>query len=93
MDSKVCYGRYKESQSFMSGRSQHVTIPAEFRFKTKEVTTRREEQRGDVILSPLQPLGMQIAAHAVGVGATLMTHDRAFRHVAGLLTEDLATDR
>jgi antitoxin VapB len=37
---------------FMSGRSQHVTIPAEFRFSTDEVYVRRDPKRGDLILSP-----------------------------------------
>jgi antitoxin VapB len=37
---------------FMSGRSQHVTIPAEFRFTTDEVFVCRDPKRGDLILSP-----------------------------------------
>lgn len=37
---------------FMSGRSQHVTIPAEFRFTTNEVYVRRDPKTGDLILSP-----------------------------------------
>ncbi len=41
----------KKARVFMSGRSQHVTIPAEFRFKAKEVNIRRDEGSGDVILS------------------------------------------
>jgi len=36
---------------FMSGRSQHVTIPAEFRFSSEEVYVRRDPQTGDLILS------------------------------------------
>ncbi|HEX4771538.1 MAG TPA: hypothetical protein VH351_11935 [Bryobacteraceae bacterium] len=35
----------------MSGRSQHVTIPAEFRFSGEEVYVRRDAQTGDLILS------------------------------------------
>jgi antitoxin VapB len=38
----------------MSGRSQHVTIPAEFRFTTDEVYVRRDRRRGDLILSPVR---------------------------------------
>lgn len=37
---------------------------------------------------PLGPLDMLIAAHALSVGATLVTSDRAFRFVPGLRTED-----
>ena len=35
----------------MSGRSQHVTIPAEYRFTSEEVFIRRDAQSGDLILS------------------------------------------
>lgn len=40
-----------KARVFMSGRSQHVTIPAEFRFTSKEVYIRRDPQTGDVVLS------------------------------------------
>ncbi len=36
---------------FMTGRSQAVRIPAEFRFDSQEVFIRRDEKTGDVILS------------------------------------------
>ena len=36
---------------FMTGRSQAIRIPAEFRFNSKEVFIRRDEKTGDVILS------------------------------------------
>jgi tRNA(fMet)-specific endonuclease VapC len=36
----------------------------------------------------LQPLDTLIAAHALEAGATLVTNDRAFRHVLGLEIED-----
>ena len=36
----------------------------------------------------LQPLDMLIAAHAFEAGATLVSNDRAFRHVPGLTVED-----
>jgi antitoxin VapB len=35
----------------MSGRSQHVTIPAEYRFRSTEVSIRRDPQTGEIILS------------------------------------------
>lgn len=36
---------------FVTGRSQAVRLPAEFRFDTKEVFIRRDPRTGDVILS------------------------------------------
>jgi tRNA(fMet)-specific endonuclease VapC len=49
----------------------------------------RQEARGKT----LGPYDLQIAAHAIALGAVLVTHDRAFRHVAGLAgLEDWATD-
>ena len=36
---------------FMSGRSQAVRIPAEYRFHTDEVSIRRDPASGDIILS------------------------------------------
>jgi antitoxin VapB len=40
-----------KARVFMSGRSQHVTIPAEYRFSGQEVYVRRDQQTGDLILS------------------------------------------
>ena len=40
-----------KAKVFMSGRSQAVRIPAEFRFAGKEVYIRRDPRNGDVILS------------------------------------------
>jgi antitoxin VapB len=41
----------EKARVFMSGRSQAVRIPAEFRFASKEVFIRRDPQSGDLILS------------------------------------------
>ena len=41
----------EKAKVFMSGRSQAVRIPAEFRFNTDEVYIRRDQQSGDLILS------------------------------------------
>jgi tRNA(fMet)-specific endonuclease VapC len=38
--------------------------------------------------SPLGSMDMLIAAHALAVGSTLVTHDQGFRKVKGLKTED-----
>ena len=40
-----------KAKVFMSGRSQAVRIPAEYRFTQKEVYIRRDAQTGDIILS------------------------------------------
>ena len=40
-----------KARVFMSGRSQAVRIPAEFRFTAGEVYIRRDPQSGDVVLS------------------------------------------
>lgn len=40
-----------KARVFMSGRSQAVRIPVEFRFNTDEVYVRRDPQSGDLILS------------------------------------------
>ena len=36
---------------FTNGRSQAVRLPAEYRFKSKEVYIRRNEDTGEVVLS------------------------------------------
>jgi antitoxin VapB len=41
----------EKAKVFMSGRSQAVRIPAQFRFPGPEVYIRRDPQNGDVILS------------------------------------------
>ncbi len=40
-----------KARVFMSGRSQAVRIPAEYRFETDEVYIRRDPQTGDLVLS------------------------------------------
>lgn len=40
-----------KARVFMSGRSQHVTIPAKYRFRSSEVFIRRDPNSGDIILS------------------------------------------
>jgi antitoxin VapB len=40
-----------KAKVFMSGRSQAVRIPAEYRFATDEVYIRKDPQSGDLILS------------------------------------------
>ena len=43
--------RVTKTKVFMSGASQAVRIPAEYRFTKDEVYIRRDPQRGDLILS------------------------------------------
>jgi antitoxin VapB len=42
---------FKTAKLFPTGRSQAVRLPAQFRFKGKEVFIRRDPKSGDVILS------------------------------------------
>ncbi len=51
-----------KTRVFMSGRSQHVTIPVAFRFRSSVVSIRRDSQTGDVILSEIPPLAGVFAA-------------------------------
>ena len=41
----------EKAKVFMSGRSQAVRIPAQFRFSSSEVYIRRDARNGDIILS------------------------------------------
>ncbi|MCH9826329.1 MAG: AbrB/MazE/SpoVT family DNA-binding domain-containing protein [Gammaproteobacteria bacterium] len=41
----------RTAKIFMTGRSQAVRLPAEFRFDTDEVFIRRDAETGDVVLS------------------------------------------
>jgi antitoxin VapB len=43
--------RVTKAKVFMTGRSQAVRIPAEYRFHADEVFVRRDPQSGDLILS------------------------------------------
>ncbi len=52
----------KRARVFMSGRSQHVTIPREFRFRSSVVSIRRDPQSGDVILTEIPSLDEVFAA-------------------------------
>lgn len=47
---------------FMSGRSQHVTIPRDFRFRSSMISIRRDPKSGDVILSELPDVDEIFAA-------------------------------
>jgi antitoxin VapB len=43
----------KTARLFANGRSQAVRLPAGFRFEGDEVYIRRDDETGDVILSPI----------------------------------------
>lgn len=51
-----------KARVFMSGRSQHVTIPAGFRFRSSQVSIRRDSESGEVILSEIPPLAEVFSA-------------------------------
>lgn len=49
--------------------------------------------RQEAMGKPLGPFDMQIAAHAISLGATLVSNDKAFRHIPDLPgLENWATD-
>ena len=50
-----------KARVFMSGRSQHVTIPVGFRFRSAEVSIRRDPD-GSIILSEIPSLTEVFAA-------------------------------
>lgn len=53
----------------------------------------RLRARQEAMGKPLGPLDMQIAAHAISLGAVLVTNDKAFHHVPDLVSvENWATD-
>jgi len=59
----------EKAKVFMSGRSQAVRIPAQFRFSNDEVYIRRDPRNGDVILSqsPVSLVEIFAALDEVGV--------------------------
>lgn len=65
---------------FTNGRSQAVRLPAAFRFDTKEVFIRQDEETGDVILSR-KPADWDSFFRAVDSAAAPADFlDRAERH-------------
>ena len=52
----------QKARVFMSGRSQAVRIPAEFRFSADEVYIRRDPQTGDLVLSQVPSSWSEIFA-------------------------------
>lgn len=68
--------RKTRSRVFMSGRSQHVTIPAEFRFPSDEVYIRRDARTGDLILSPAPKDWQTIFAAVDAAGFDSFLQDR-----------------
>jgi tRNA(fMet)-specific endonuclease VapC len=61
------------------------SVPFDSNAASRYGTLRAEMQR---IGKSLTALDMMIAAHALSLGATLVTSDAAFRHVPGLAVED-----
>jgi len=70
----------EKAKVFMSGRSQAVRIPAEYRFPVDEVYIRRDPKNGDVILSqgPTSLADIFAALDALGVPEDFLSpSDRA----------------
>ncbi len=58
----------ERAKVFMTGRSQAVRIPADYRFGTDEVYIRRNPQTGDIILSQAPGNWDEIFAELDGAG-------------------------
>jgi virulence-associated protein VagC len=67
-----------KARVFMNGRSQHVTIPAKYRFSTDEVYINRDPQTGVISLSekPLRPSMAEIFAEFDAAGGAHFAVDR-----------------
>ncbi len=67
-----------KARVFMNGRSQHVTIPAEYRFSTTEVYIERDPQTGILRMSekPLRPSLDEIFRALDEAGAADFAFDR-----------------
>ena len=57
-----------KARVFMSGRSQAVRIPVEYRFKSEEVFIRRDERDGSLILSEAPGSWQEVFAALDDVG-------------------------
>ena len=60
----------KTAKVFMTGRSQAVRIPAEFRFEADEVFIRRDAVSGDIILSSRPGSWKEVFAALKAAGIT-----------------------
>jgi antitoxin VapB len=60
----------KTAKVFMTGRSQAVRLPAEFRFDADEVFIRRDDKSGDVILSSRTGSWKEVFAALKAAGVT-----------------------
>ena len=94
--STVSYGETLYGLSIRPGATRLAAAAArlftlvEIMAWSAEVARRYGSLRADLRRAgkALQPLDMLIAAHAVSLGATLISSDRAFRHVPDLNVED-----
>ncbi len=74
-------GKTSKARVFMNGRSQHVTIPLEYRFSADEVYINRDPRSGVISLSekPLQPSMAELFKKFDEAGAAdfVVEHDLA----------------
>jgi antitoxin VapB len=73
----------RTAKLFKTGGSQAVRLPAAFRLPGNEVSIRRDERTGEVVLTPIDP--------RIKPYETLAAFNEAFKDVA--MPEDFMSDR
>jgi tRNA(fMet)-specific endonuclease VapC len=88
---EVLFGLAKQPEATRRARFMHAVL-AKFAILawTQETAAVYGRLRAEMrhLGKALAPLDMLIAAHALEAGVTLVSNDRAFRHVPGLTVED-----
>jgi tRNA(fMet)-specific endonuclease VapC len=94
-EGEILYGMAKQpdARTFHSNMrlflSEIEVLPWDHEEASVYGVLRAQQQR---VGKSLEALDMLIAAHALARSATLITHDKVFQYVSGLIVSDWATD-